>query len=69
MLVRYYCGCYVGLYRWHDTERCEPDECIASGIIECDEEDWNNGDVEFPCPECGILLTQYMDHFTKVNNE
>ncbi len=60
MKITFYCGCYS---RLPTSLFDEPPDCEASGEIEVDEEDWENGDVCINCPKCGAELHQSMDHF------
>ncbi len=59
MKLKFYCGCngkWTGFFS-------ESDECEASGIIEVEKEEWDEGFINISCPECGAELDQSMDHF------
>jgi hypothetical protein len=68
MKVRYYCGANL-LDADPIMSFLEPGECLATGVIEVDEDEWNEGMVSIECPKCGMLLEQGNGHFEEASDE
>lgn len=61
VVLRWYCGHYVGPCRWHGTDAYEPDECGTEFDTREDPEEVENEDASATCPKCGAELNMRDD--------
>lgn len=65
------CGLYVGDPEWrHGSDWVyEPGECQWEGVIQVEQDDWENGHANTRCPKCGGELDQSMGHFEELEEQ
>ncbi len=66
--VHWFCGYYVGPFKWQNLEDYEPDECESQFETEEEKELWDANLCNVECPICHNLLYQSDDHAELINS-